>query len=108
MIFRYIMQVVPVLIQNLPLKEDMEENDTVYGCILQLLDNCHPAIMACLVSLLQVLSVELSPMSALNPDVKSKLITALKKFSMQCPQQLQNACSQLSEEQLSILRTVVQ
>lgn len=34
----------PVLIQNLPLKEDMEENDTVYGCILQLLDNCHPAV----------------------------------------------------------------
>ncbi len=25
-----------MLVQNLPLKEDMEENETVYGCIIHL------------------------------------------------------------------------
>ena len=31
------LQVIPVLLHNVPLKEDMEENGTVYGCIISLL-----------------------------------------------------------------------
>ena len=31
-------QVIPVLLHNVPLKEDMEENGTVYGCIISLLN----------------------------------------------------------------------
>ena len=37
-------QVLPVVIENLPLKEDMEENATVYKCIVQLFGKKHPAV----------------------------------------------------------------
>lgn len=40
----YPIQVLPVLIQSLPLKEDMEENSTVYRCILQLFENKNPTV----------------------------------------------------------------
>ena len=37
-------QVVPVLLNSLPLKEDMEENETVYKCILQLFTSKNPVV----------------------------------------------------------------
>ena len=40
----YIPQVLPVVIQNLPLKEDLEENKTVYGCIVRLFEASNPIV----------------------------------------------------------------
>lgn len=37
-------QVIPVLMQNIPLKEDMEETVTVYGCIIALLAAGNPVV----------------------------------------------------------------
>ena len=37
-------QVVPVLLQGLPLKEDMEENETVFKCIVQLITAKNPVV----------------------------------------------------------------
>ena len=37
-------QVVPVLLGNLPLKEDMEENETVYNCVQHLLSSKNPVV----------------------------------------------------------------
>ena len=34
----------PVVIQNLPLKEDLEENKTVYGCIVCLFEASNPIV----------------------------------------------------------------
>ena len=39
-------QVVPILLQGLPLKEDMEENETVYKCIVQLITAKNPVVSA--------------------------------------------------------------
>ena len=33
----FMFQVIPLLLQNLPLKEDMEEVETVYKCVISLL-----------------------------------------------------------------------
>ena len=37
-------QVVPVLLQGLPLKEDMEENETVFKCIVKLITAKNPVV----------------------------------------------------------------
>ena len=35
---------IPVLLQGLPLKEDMEENETVFKCIVQLITAKNPVV----------------------------------------------------------------
>jgi hypothetical protein len=40
-------QVLPVLLQNLPLKQDMEENETVYSCIYHLLQSGNIEVTIC-------------------------------------------------------------
>ncbi len=37
-------QVVPVLLQGLPLKEDVEENETVFKCIVKLITAKNPVV----------------------------------------------------------------
>jgi hypothetical protein len=37
-------QILPVLISALPLKEDMEESETVYGCLCGLISASHPQV----------------------------------------------------------------
>ena len=43
-VFLAFMQVIPMLLRNVPLKEDMEENGTVYGCIISLLTARNPVV----------------------------------------------------------------
>ncbi|XP_038069954.1 importin-4-like isoform X2 [Patiria miniata] len=45
-------EVIPMLLKFLPLQDDLAENDTVYGCILQLYQAAHPTIMENLPSFL--------------------------------------------------------
>ena len=40
----FVIQVIPVLLQGLPLKEDMEENETVFKCIVQLITAKNPVV----------------------------------------------------------------
>lgn len=39
-------QVFPMIIQCLPLKEDFEENPTVYSCIIEMFSDQHPQVSA--------------------------------------------------------------
>ena len=50
------LQVFPGLLQCLPLKEDFEENDPVYSCIIELFSDQHPLIRQYLPQLLAIFS----------------------------------------------------
>ena len=50
------LQVFPGLLLCLPLKEDFEENDPVYSCIIELFSDQHPLIRQYLPQLLAIFS----------------------------------------------------
>ncbi|XP_033626576.1 importin-4-like isoform X1 [Asterias rubens] len=64
-------EVVPMLLKFLPLKDDLEENDTVYGCILKLYQSGDATILQSLPNLLAILADQLD-----QPQ--------LKEFSTSC------------------------
>jgi hypothetical protein len=47
-------EVIPVLLQHLPLKTDYAENEPVYQCLIQLIRASHPAVLPHLATLRQI------------------------------------------------------
>jgi hypothetical protein len=72
-------QAVPVLLKHLPLKNDMTENETVYGCILGLMGN--PNAQEILGQnrneLQRVFQEATAAASQVDDEIKSKLVQAL-------------------------------
>lgn len=70
-------QVLPALLKLLPLKTDMTENETVYKCLLGLLQMNHPDAIAQKGELRRIFTDAVSPDSKVDDEIKEKLKQAL-------------------------------
>jgi hypothetical protein len=74
-------QVLPVLLKALPLKTDMTENETVYTCLLGLLQMNQPDLMANSVELKRILVEATLDTSKVADEIKEKLRLAAQSMS---------------------------
>lgn len=70
-------QVLPALLRLLPLKTDMTENETVYTCLLGLLQMNHPDALAQKAELKRIFTEATAAGSKVEEEVKEKLKQAL-------------------------------
>eukprot|EP00429_Kryptoperidinium_foliaceum_P053192 CAMPEP_0176079304 /NCGR_PEP_ID=MMETSP0120_2-20121206/39663_1 /TAXON_ID=160619 /ORGANISM="Kryptoperidinium foliaceum, Strain CCMP 1326" /LENGTH=153 /DNA_ID=CAMNT_0017413059 /DNA_START=24 /DNA_END=485 /DNA_ORIENTATION=+ len=70
-------QVLPALLKLLPLKTDMTENETVYTCLLGLLQMNHPDAMAQKGEIKRIFNEAVSPNSKVDNETQEKLKQAL-------------------------------
>lgn len=97
-------KVFPGLLQCLPLKEDFEENDPVYSCIIELFSDQHPLIRQYLPQLLAVFS-QVLPSDTLQDGIRSGLVSVIQKIHQQSPQRFQNILAELPQEHAQVLMT---
>ena len=74
-------QVVPVLLKALPLKNDMTENETVYNCLLGLLQMQQADLLANKQELGRVFTEAVSESSKVDDELKEKLKLALQSLN---------------------------
>ena len=77
-LYKHTHQVLPLMLQNLPLKEDMEELPTVYGCLLYLFGTNNPVVR-------NTLSLSLS----LPPSFPSSFLLSLSVCALSAMKELQ-------------------
>lgn len=70
-------QVLPAMLGVLPLKTDMTENETVYKCLLGLLQMNHPEILSRKEDVKRIFTAALAADSKVEDEVKAKLQPAL-------------------------------
>ncbi|KAI9598658.1 armadillo-type protein [Syncephalis fuscata] len=74
-------EVLPVLVQHLPLRTDYAENEPVYRCLIQLIRSSHPAIASHLPALRGVFAQVLSsPEDQLTSAVRSELLEVVQQL----------------------------
>jgi hypothetical protein len=76
-------QVLPVYIRVLPLKVDMTENETVYNCLLGLLQMNHAAVLANAGEIKRIFTEACQDGSKVDDSIKVKLQAALNALSSQ-------------------------
>lgn len=94
----------PGLLQCLPLKDDFEENDPVYSCIIELFSDQHPLIRQYLPQLLDVFS-QVLPSSTLQEGNRAGLISMIQTIQQQSPQRFQNILAEMPPEHAQVLMT---
>jgi hypothetical protein len=70
-------QVLPALLKLLPLKTDMTENETVYTCVLGLIQVNHPEALAQKSELQRIFTEATAPGSKVDEEIQSKLKQAM-------------------------------
>ncbi|EHK99024.1 putative importin subunit beta-4 [Glarea lozoyensis 74030] len=71
--------ILPVLVELLPLKEDYEENKPIYECITGLYEHQNPSIMALTPQLIPVFAAVVGePAEQLEPDTRSRIVAVVK------------------------------
>ncbi|XP_056381767.1 importin-4 [Hyla sarda] len=99
-------QVFPVLIRSLPLKEDFEENCTVFKCIAFLYEKNPSQIAVYMNDIARILGHVLGT-TEIIPDTEQILVILLRNVAQRFPQELQNAVMSLPDETSSKLRTAL-
>ncbi|XP_029638224.1 importin-4-like isoform X1 [Octopus sinensis] len=90
-------QVLPVIIQCLPLKEDFEENTTVFQSLLSLFAQGHPQLIVMLPELLKVIA-EVLGTTQINKETESLLVQFVKNVHASYPDALEKAKLTISAE----------
>ena len=96
-------QVLPVMLNALPIRSDPLEGTAVYSCLLQLITNQDPVAINLLPQILHVLGQTLLIESkAISIETKSLIQKALKEYSLSNQLQglISNALSQISEPEI--------
>uniref|UniRef100_V9KAN5 Importin-4 n=1 Tax=Callorhinchus milii TaxID=7868 RepID=V9KAN5_CALMI len=99
-------QVFPVLIRSLPLKEDLEENVTVFNCISFMYKNQPSQVIQHLPQLLAVISQVIGT-DQIQEESRRSLVTMLKDILHGFPQEFQSALRPLPQEMASKLRSLI-
>jgi hypothetical protein len=69
-------QVLPAFLRLLPLKTDMTENETIYNCLLGLIQIGHPDAMAQKAELQRIFTAAVAPGSKVDQEIQAKLTQA--------------------------------
>ncbi|RKF83551.1 putative importin subunit beta-4 [Golovinomyces cichoracearum] len=81
-----VQEILPVLLDLLPLKEDYEENVPIYDCITGLYNQEHPAIIPHTPKLVQIFAFVLGePKTQLIPSIRTKIIETVKLIESREP-----------------------
>ncbi|KAL5021050.1 hypothetical protein ScPMuIL_000205 [Solemya velum] len=96
--------VLPVIIRCLPLKEDFDENPTVFKCLLQLYGSEDPCVMKYLPQLVSVTAGVLGTEQA-NKETQALLVEFIKNVNTKYPDQYQQIRSVLAADLVSKLDT---
>ncbi|XP_075684981.1 importin-4 [Rhinoderma darwinii] len=99
-------QVFPVLLRSMPLKEDFEENCTVFKCIAFLYEKNPSQVAAHMKDIARIFGHVLGT-KEIKPDTEQTLVILLRNLAQRFPQELQNAVMSLPDEMSSKLRTAL-
>lgn len=99
-------QVLPVLISALPLKEDMEECEIVYGCLCGLVLAGHSEILPLVPQLISVFAKAVVA-NETPSDVKLGIGRAVMQLCSQYGDQMQSVLGSLPPEEATALSTVM-
>ncbi|CAM9263097.1 unnamed protein product [Choristocarpus tenellus] len=91
-------QVLPVMISALPLKSDQSENESVYTCLLGLLNMKHPEALQLLDSILGVIAQALAPGSKVQDEIQATLVSKLQALAGELGDMLNTAIEKLPAE----------
>ncbi|KAJ4925597.1 hypothetical protein JOQ06_018323 [Pogonophryne albipinna] len=95
-------QVVPALVGRLPLKEDMDENKTVYSCLAMLYTHS-PALVLGLMKPIVAASSQVLGNGKVDQETQSMLALLMRDFAQQHSAAFQAAVSSLPGEQQAAL-----
>jgi hypothetical protein len=76
-------QVLPAFLRVLPLKTDMTENETVYACLLGLLQMNHPDMLANVTEVKRIFNEACQEHSKVDDETKQKLQQTLQTLNAQ-------------------------
>jgi hypothetical protein len=102
-------EILRIILQCLPLKEDHEENSTVYGCLIQLLQQRNPHLMPHLSYLFSIFAQVLGDPSShgIEIEIQQNIVMLLKDLGKCCQQEIQTVMSSLAEDQAAILLSAI-
>lgn len=99
-------QVLPALVAHLPLKEDMEENKTVFGCLAMLYTHS-PALVVKVMKPIVAASTHVLSNKKVDDETKSTLAMLIKEFAQQHSADFQAAVTSLPGEQQALLSAAI-
>ncbi|KAH9499795.1 Importin-4 [Bulinus truncatus] len=97
-------QALPVIMQLLPLKEDLEENVTVFGCLTKLYRENVPEIIPFIPKILGVSAVAMKTEN-LKEDTQAVIIQFIQSVRVKFPAEFDQVRSQLEEDLAHVLDT---
>lgn len=101
-------QVVPALVSRLPLKEDMEENKTVYSCLAMLYSHS-PALMVGQMKPVVSASSQALGTKDLDPESQAALVTLLRNIAQHHASEFEGIMRSLpAEQQMRVTAAVAQ
>lgn len=99
-------QVVPALVGRLPLKEDLEENKTVFSCLAMLYTNS-PDLIVKLMKPIVAASSQVFGNKEVDQEAQHTLATLIKEFAQRHSQDFQAAVTSLPGEQQAKLSVAI-
>jgi hypothetical protein len=99
-------QILPVLLTALPLKEDYQENETVYGAICGLLSEGNNIAAGFMREILSVLARALQS-DKTQDNVKNGILGVLRGIAEKLPTQFSQVVKSLSQEEQQVLMSKV-
>ncbi|XP_071384445.1 importin-4 isoform X1 [Centroberyx affinis] len=91
-------QVFPALVERLPLKEDMEENKTVYSCLAMLYTHS-PALVVSQIKPIVAASSQVLGTKDLDAETQNTLAMLMREFTQRHSAEFQGAVTSLPAEQ---------
>ncbi|OAE28961.1 hypothetical protein AXG93_2960s1400 [Marchantia polymorpha subsp. ruderalis] len=99
-------QVLPALVGVLPLKEDIEESESVYGSLCGLIFASHPDILQLIPQLVPIFAQTVAS-EEVKPEVKSLIGQAVNQLCLAYREQMQGLLSALPPHEASALGAVM-
>ncbi|KAG6541698.1 hypothetical protein Mapa_016963 [Marchantia paleacea] len=99
-------QVLPALVGALPLKEDIEESESVYGSLCGLIFASHPDILLLIPQLVPIFAQTVAS-EDVKPEVKSLIGQAVNQLCLAYREQMQGLLSALPPQEASALGAVM-
>jgi len=99
-------QLLPALLQSIPLKKDFEENPSVYGAIFTLFSVQHPAIAPFVPKLVEVFCMLITN-PTIQLDIKKDMAKFIKAVQMKYPEQIDQLLLKIPHEHRNFLNTLI-
>lgn len=96
-------KVLPILLEKLPLKQDLSECDTIFKCLLQLIEAQNPVLMKYMTRVVELLVEGISHNESVDEDIQQQIVSCLRYLMERNGAELQRIFSSMSQEQQQLL-----